>query len=82
VHGKGSLLGKMPGDDWQKLRQPARALRLHVGHPGKKLLFMGPELSNTPVQGDEVVDSGLGELPPVKGADLSEQGDAALPGTS
>ncbi|QQS01188.1 MAG: 1,4-alpha-glucan branching protein GlgB [Austwickia sp.] len=41
-----------------------------------------PELSNTPVQGDEVVDSGLGELPPVKGADLSEQGDAALPGTS
>ena len=31
VYGKGSLLGKMPGDDWQKLRQSARLFRLHVG---------------------------------------------------
>ena len=43
VHGKESLWGKMPGDDWQKAAN-LRLLYAHMfGHPGKKLLFMGSE---------------------------------------
>jgi len=68
VHGKRSLLEKMPGDDWQKFAN----LRLLFGymwaHPGKKLMFMGSELAmRNEFWEDGSVDWALEGSPPHRG---------------
>jgi 1,4-alpha-glucan branching enzyme len=44
VHGKGSMIGKMPGDSWQQAANLRALYAFMFGHPGKKLLFMGAEI--------------------------------------
>jgi 1,4-alpha-glucan branching enzyme len=68
VHGKRSILGRMPGDDWQRFAN----LRAYYGsmyaHPGKKLLFMGAEIAQSAEWNhDQSIDWHLLEYAPHQG---------------
>ncbi len=68
VHGKRSLLEKMPGDDWQKFANLRLLLGYMHAHPGKKLLFMGGELGQRDEFWEESsVNWALEDSPPHRG---------------
>ena len=68
VHGKGSLLSKMSGDDWQKFANLRAYYALMWGYPGKKLLFMGQEFAQRREWSESrALDWGLLEAPAHEG---------------
>jgi 1,4-alpha-glucan branching enzyme len=68
VHGKGSLLAKLPGDDWQKLATLRALFGYQYAQPGKKLLFMGGEFGQwREWDHDTSLDWHLLQYPPHRG---------------
>jgi 1,4-alpha-glucan branching enzyme len=68
VHGKSSLLGKMPGDDWQRFANLRCLLGYQFSQPGKKLLFMGGEFGQgCEWKHNESLEWHLLEFPPHQG---------------
>ena len=78
VHLKGSMIGKMPGDDWQKAANLRAFFGYLMGHPGKKLLFMGSDMAQWQEWNEAVgLDWGMLDFHPHKGmaqfvADLNQ----------
>ncbi|KQN37053.1 glycogen branching protein [Sphingomonas sp. Leaf407] len=71
VHGKGSLLTKMAGDEWQKFANLRAYYALMWGYPGKKLLFMGQEFAQAREWSEErALDWELVEAPAHAGVSL------------
>jgi 1,4-alpha-glucan branching enzyme len=71
VHGKGSLLRKMPGDRWQQLANVRAYLAFMWAHPGKQLLFMGSEFAQeSEWSEDRSLDWWLLDLPDHRGVAL------------
>ncbi|WP_051347143.1 1,4-alpha-glucan branching protein GlgB [Thiomicrorhabdus chilensis] len=71
VHLKGSLIGKMPGDDWQKAANLRLLLAYQSLHPGKKLLFMGCEFAQWDEWNDaQSLDWHLCDVPLNRGVQL------------
>jgi 1,4-alpha-glucan branching enzyme len=74
VHGKGSLLRKMPGDRWQQLANLRAYLGFMWAHPGKQLLFMGSEFAQESEWSEErSLDWWLLDLPDHRGVALLVQ---------
>jgi 1,4-alpha-glucan branching enzyme len=68
VHGKRSILGRMPGDQWQRFAGLRAYYAFMFGHPGKKLLFMGNELAQqNEWSHDRSLDWRLLDEPPHRG---------------
>ena len=79
VHGKGSLLGKMPGDEWQRFANLRLMYAYMFTHPGAKLLFMGGELAQYKEWNhDGELDWALLEHPSHQGVNLLVQDLNAL----
>ncbi len=71
VHGKGSMIGKMPGNDWEKFANLRAFYGFMWAHPGKKLLFMGCEFAQRAEWNhDRSLDWHLTDLPAHRGVQL------------